>query len=486
MAEIKLTDESRYFDQEYSILRQKSLNEIHDEIGQVYLSNDLPWVVGFSGGKDSTAALQLVWHSLQRLPTEKLTKHVYVVSSDTLVEAPAIVTRIDMNLRRINERAAAAELPITAHKVTPDTDESFWVNLIGRGYPAPYQRFRWCTERMKIKPTNRFVMDKVAEHGEVVVVLGVRKAESFTREQVINLHKITGSRLSRHSMLPGAYVYTPIEDFTVKDVWDYLFLETNPWGVDNMTLRELYESADGECPMVIDTLTPSCGNTRFGCWVCTVVEKDRSMEAMIQSGDDWMTPMLEYRNLLAETQDPETKADTRRLVRRDGQVWNKNGKLIYGPYTFEFRQDLLRGLLQSQQKSRKLSNNPTLKLIQDDELHAIRRVWRSEENDWVDVLPKIYQDETGETLDWIQDDYSSFGTLEESILKEACEARGVSPELVKQLLGTEQEYYGMRHRHQIYQKIDALFVRDWRNNDQILADFAEELDLAQRMEDEGQ
>ncbi|MFC1974765.1 DNA phosphorothioation system sulfurtransferase DndC [Chloroflexota bacterium] len=472
MAETNL--QSRYYDQKYSILRQKSLSEIYDEIAEVYLSNSLPWVIGFSGGKDSTATLQLVWYALKRLPPEKLTKHVYVVASDTLVEAPAIAERIDSSLRRMNEAAHAEKLRLTAHKVTPDIDESFWVNLIGRGYPAPYNRFRWCTDRMKIKPTNRFVKKKVTEHGEVVVVLGVRKAESFTREQVINLHKITGSRLARHSMLPGAYVYTPIEDFTVKDVWDYLFLEPNPWGADNMSLRELYESADGECPLVIDTLTPSCGNTRFGCWVCTVVEKDRSMEAMVESGDEWMTPMLEYRDFLVSTQDPANKQGIRSLVRRDGQVWIKNGKLIYGPYDFEFRQELLRRLLRAQQQVRELSGDSSIVLIQTEELHAIRRIWRSEENDWTDVLPQIYEEETGETLDWVQDDTSIFGTLEESVLTEVCQARGVSPELVKQLLYTEQEYYGMRRRHQIYTKIDSIFKRDWRSNEEILSDLADD------------
>ncbi len=462
------------YDQKYSILQQKSLDEIYDEIAQVYVSNTFPWVVGFSGGKDSTATLQLVWYALQRLPQERLTKHVYVVASDTLVEAPAIAQRIDTSLRHMNQAAQAAGLPLTAHKVTPEVDESFWVNLIGRGYPAPYARFRWCTERMKIKPTNRFVMEKVTEHGEVVVVLGVRKLESFTREQVINLHKITGSRLSRHAMLPGAYVYTPIENFTLKDVWDYLDLVPNPWGVDNMQLRELYESAQGECPLVIDTLTPSCGNTRFGCWVCTVVDRDRSMQAMAESGDEWMQPLLEFRDFLASTQDPAHKPDQRSLVRRDGRVWIKEGKkLIYGPYAFdegkEFRQELLRRLLRTQAMVRELGPDPEITLIQPEELHAIRRIWRSEEADWADVLPQIYAEETGETLDWVQDDTGVFGVLEESLLREICETRGVSLKLVKQLLGIEQEYAGMRRRHQLYHKIDAAFNYDRRSDEEILA-----------------
>lgn len=463
------------YDQKNSILRQKTLDEIYDEIAQVYLSNRFPWVVGFSGGKDSTATLQLVWYALQRLPREKLNKHVYVVASDTLVEAPAIAERIDSSLRRMNEAAREAGLPLTAHKVVPAVDDSFWVNLIGRGYPAPYARFRWCTERMKIKPTNRFIMEKVTEYGEVVVVLGVRKLESVTREQVINLHKITGSRLSRHAMLQGAYVYTPIEDFTVKDVWDYLELFPNPWGVDNERLRALYQSAQGECPLVIDTLTPSCGNTRFGCWVCTVVDQDRSMEAMTESGDAWMKPLLEFRNYLTSTQDPANKLEQRSLVRRNGRVWirDADNKLIYGPYAFDegkqFRQELLRRLLRTQTKVRQLGPDPHIKLIQPEELHAIRRIWRSEEGDWADTLPQIYAQETGETLDWVQDDTGVLGVQEETLLREVCEARDVPHKLVKLLLGVVQEHSGMRRRHNIYAKYGEIFRRDWRSDEEILA-----------------
>ncbi len=482
MTDINLIDNSHLFDQDYSVLRQKPLEKIYDEIGEVYLANKLPWVVGWSGGKDSTATLQLIWYALSRLPAEKLTKQVYVVASDTLVEAPAIVKRIYQSIDRMNEAAMAAKLPITAHIVTPEVDESFWVNLIGRGYPAPYQRFRWCTERMKIKPNNRFILKKVTEYGEAIVALGVRKAESFTREQSINLHKITGSRLSSHSMLPGAYIYTPIEDFTVKDVWDYLLLEPNPWGVDNMNLRELYESADGECPLVIDTLTPSCGNTRFGCWVCTVVNKDKSMEAMIESGEEWMRPMLEFRNALAETQDPTNKLKIRSLIRRNGQVWIKEGKLIPGPFEFEeetiaedqeeFRKSLLRFLLRTQNEVRELSGNPEMQLITEAEIHAIRRIWRTEEDDWEDVLPQIYREETGEDLDWVQDDTGIFGVLEEKMLAEICEGR-TSKKLVKKLLGVEQSYYGMRRRYKIYDKFEAAFKRDYRNKEEVLRSLAE-------------
>jgi DNA sulfur modification protein DndC len=174
---------------------------------------------------------------------------VYVISSDTLVETPKIVEYIDASLDRMNAAAKQQGLPFTAHKVTPTTDSTFWVNLMGRGYPVPSNQFRWCTERLKINPANSFILDRVAEHGEVVVVLGVRIGESSTRDQVMSLHRITGSHLARHSNLPKAFVYAPIETFSVHDVRTYLLQVPSPWGNDNRALVTLYRNAQaGECP----------------------------------------------------------------------------------------------------------------------------------------------------------------------------------------------------------------------------------------------
>src|SRR5262245_12265463 len=141
----------------HSVFDTKSIADIYAEIREVYASSKMPWVIGYSGGKDSTATLQLVWYALAGLPLEQRHKPVYAIASDTLVETPIIVDYLNATLRRINEAAKAAGMPIEAQKVVPQTTDTFWVNLIGRGYPAPDQRFRWCTERMKIMPANRFV-----------------------------------------------------------------------------------------------------------------------------------------------------------------------------------------------------------------------------------------------------------------------------------------------------------------------------------------
>lgn len=460
-----------------SIFETRSLEEIYREIQQVYLADDRPWVIGYSGGKDSTTALQLIWYAIEDLSQEKRNKQIYVISSDTLVETPKIVNHIISTLENISEYADKNNLPFTAHKVTPKVDDSFWVNLIGRGYPAPNQNFRWCTDRLKIDPADRFIENKVSEHGEVIVILGARKAESATREQVMEMHSIDDSVLSRHSKFANAFVYTPIEDWIVDDVWTYLIQAVeNPWGKNNRDLAALYQEADDECPMVIDTKTPSCGNSRFGCWTCTVVSEDKAMQNMIDEGEDWMEPMLEFRDFLKETQDPEKKP-TYRMVkgRQHGYVKQKtNGGdgIIPRAHKFEFCKDLLRKLLNTQ---REVNNSipddeEEMELIREEEIREIRRLWREERADWADSVPTIYNEVMDDDLDWVTDDLGSFGELEAEVLGEVCEDHDVQPELIKRLLDTEFQHYGMKRRASIYSHIDKVMREDWRNMEKIVAE----------------
>lgn len=451
-----------------SSLTGEMLNARLQEIREVYLSNDWPWVIGYSGGKDSTTALQMIWYALLKLPPERRTKPVYIISSDTLVETPKIVDYIDRSLDHMQEAARQQNLPFTAHRVTPLIDKSFWVNLIGRGYPAPSSRFRWCTERLKIDPANRFILEKVAEHGQVIVVLGVRKSESSTRAQVMSLHKVKGSPLSRHSTLP-TFVYTPIADFNTQDVWMYLLQVPCPWGNNNQELVTLYKNAQaGECPLVVDKSTPSCGNSRFGCWVCTVVTKDTSMESMIENGEDWLEPMLEYRNLLASTQDPAVKGQLREHKRRNGQVMRKaDGGIVFGPYKLSVRKDLLRRLLEVQKRVQASGPNPSEQLIKPEELHAIRKIWRTEAQDWEDSVPKIYREILGDSLDWVADEIPAFSADERTTLDSICSRHEVPAAMVAKLLDVERNAHAMTRRSSILQNIAAVLDEDWRTENEV-------------------
>ncbi|MBP7508130.1 MAG: DNA phosphorothioation system sulfurtransferase DndC [Prolixibacteraceae bacterium] len=454
-----------------SVFDARSLSDIYKEIQEVYAEDSRPWIIGFSGGKDSTTSLQLVWNALLQLPKEKRTKPVYVISSDTYVETPVIIDYINSNISKINTAAKQQDLPITATKLYPKITETFWVNLIGRGYPTPSISFRWCTDRLKIKTSDRFILSKASEHGEVILVLGVRKSESATRAQMMNLYKIAGSILSRHSKFAQSFVYTPIEDFTKDDVWTYLLQNPSPWGANNRDLAALYRSADGECPLVVDDVTPPCGNSRFGCWVCTVVAKDKSIQALIDNGEEWLEPLLDFRNKLAETQDPEKKQFFREHKRLNGKIKYKkdgNHELIRGPYKFEYCKDLLRNLLKIQKKIREEKPEMSINLIRPEELHEIRRIWKLNRGDWQDTLPKIYREIMGQDLDWIEEDKGSFSNIESQILEQICNRHHVPIRLVSKLLDMEHQVQGMGRRASIFARIEEVLGEEWRSEEEVL------------------
>lgn len=454
--------------------------DIREEIKTVYLADERPWVIGYSGGKDSTSAVQLVWEAIAELPPEKQQKTVYVITSDTLVETPVIVDFIDQTLQRINETAVQKKMPFQAQKLRPLLTQTFWVNLIGRGYPAPQQRFRWCTDRLKIQTANRFITEKISKHGEVILVLGVRRSESMTRAQVMSLYQIKGSPLSRHSRLAGAYVYTPIKDWVTDDVWFYLLDNPSPWGNNNRDLVTLYRNTTGECPLVVDDTTPSCGNSRFGCWVCTVVTRDRSMEELIKSGEKWLQPLLDLRDLLASTQDPAVKPLYREYKRRQGMVSFKSdgsGIISRGPYKLEFCKEILQRLLKAQIHVRNKGPNPNIQLILPQELHEIRRIWRTERGDWQDSVPKIYREATGNDLDWVRDDLGTFTARENDLLDEICGKHQTPLRLVTKLLDAETQTQGMRRRSSIYSKIEKVLREEWRTEEEVLQEAREHLPI---------
>ena len=457
-----------------SAFDRRPITDFYDEVRQIYLADERPWVIGYSGGKDSTATAQLVWLALSQLSPEERQKPVYIISSDTFVETPVIVDHIDSNLDAMNHAAKEQGMPFEAHKVVPEVKDTFWVNLLGKGYPAPSSRFRWCTERMKIKPADKFILARVAEFGEVVMVLGARQGESNTRDQVLKSHEIKGSRLRRHSSLPNAFVYAPIEEFTTNDVWTYIIQVKSPWGIDNSRLIGMYkDAASGECPLVVDTSTPSCGNSRFGCWVCTVVEKDSSMEAMVDSGEEWMEPLLDFRNELASHRDPAIKRKLREYKRRNGRITRnkQTGDVVPGPYKLQIRKELLRKLLDVQEQVRDNGPDANTELILPEELREIRRIWRMEEQDWEDSVPKIYLEATGRELDWVFDDVTNFSTGDEQLLGKVCSQHEVPARLVAKLLDLERDMQGMSRRAGIYNKIDQVFREDWLDEEEAAAIF---------------
>ena len=451
---------------------QGALSQSIEQIQRIYCADQIPWVIGYSGGKDSTAVLQLVWLALSKLPNEDRRKAVHVISTDTLVENPVVAAWVDRSHEVMGENAAREGLPIYPHKLTPDVQNTFWVNLIGRGYPAPRPKFRWCTERMKINPADQFISDVVKQNGEAIVVLGTRKAESSVRAARMNASDEGRVRenLSSHNSLPNAFIYSPISEWTNDDVWLFLLQVKNPWGHDNKALLSMYQGAspDAECPVVLDTSTPSCGDSRFGCWVCTLVEKDKSMSAMIQNDEEkeWMAPLLELRNALDEPD--HDKRDFRRMSGAV-QLFNKDTRPIPGPYTQATREDWLRRLLTAQEVVRNHAKAPPevrgIELITQDELHEIRRIWVIEKYEVEDRLPVIYAETTGRSFDAKRlDDSQPFGETEMTILKQVAGEDQIHFELVRELLQVQRSYRSSGRRAKLFERLEEAFKRGFYND----------------------
>ncbi len=411
-------------------------------IQNLYLSDNIPWVIGYSGGKDSTAAVQLVWMALERLPEEERQKQVYIMNTDTLVESPVVSRWVEKSLECMKAAADAKGLLFKPVSLIPEYDNTFWVNLIGRGYPFPRKKYRWCTDRLKIRPVNDFIRNTIAEHGQVILVLGTRKKESSRRNRTMTdlEKKRVRELLSPNPTLANELVFSPMEDWDNDDVWAFLMQYKNPWGYSNTELMTMYRgaTADNECPLMVDQSMPSCGKSRFGCWVCTMVEKDKSMEAMISNDreKEWMAALLDFRN---EFGNEDGDRERRSFRRMKGNLQGNYGKLFHGPYNKDIREQWLERLLLMQKDINE--NGPQefqdLELIRLPELRAIRRIWVNEKHEFEDSLPRIYEKALGKTFEdpeWIHNE--NFGRDEWEILRKVCHDMYPDEELVFEMMYT--------------------------------------------------
>ncbi|EEE2001770.1 DNA phosphorothioation system sulfurtransferase DndC [Salmonella enterica subsp. enterica serovar Kotte] len=451
----------------------------------LYLSDDIPWVIGYSGGKDSTAILQLVWQALSELALDnKAHKQVHVISTDTLVENPIVALWVTRSLKQMERAVEEQKIPLIPHRLTPAVNDRFWVNLIGRGYPAPRYKFRWCTDRLKISPSNNFIKSVVQNNGEAILVLGTRKAESTARATTMEVYENRADNtrraagLSVNKELDRVWVYTPIADWSNDDVWQFLMQVKNPWGFRNQELLTMYQGAteDGECPLVVDKSTPSCGDSRFGCYVCTMVGEDKSMSAMIQndSEKEWMYPLLALRNEIDindSNKDKKAKKiqadkDRRDFRRMNGSLTvhiNEYGAdLVRGPYRQAFREHMLRKVLEAQLQVQALGPEEVkeLELLTIDDLEAIRELWIESKNEVEDSVPTIYQSVMNKPYPGNKG--KNHPLLNRNImqkLKEKCaefdDTDGLKYEQVRELLTIADKHKHLLRRSTLYKELES-------------------------------
>lgn len=409
--------------------------QIIQDLRNEYLNTTRPWIIGFSSGKDSTCLLQMVYEMLLSLKPEQRTHIVHVLSTNTMVESPAVAIRMKKNCEKIQSAADRDSIPLDVQLLRPKITDTFWVNLIGRGYPSPNKWFRWCTSRLKIEPMNQYILSNVKRNGEVLVLLGTRKAESSNRARSLEKHQLEDTKLRKHGSIKGAFVYAPLENMTDQDVWDYLLSNNPGWGGTNEELYKLYAGETAEISFIMDGRAPPSGTSRFGCWTCTVVEKDKAIQCLIDEGHDEYIPLREFRNKLKKIRDdPEYREPYRKNQRLDKLYEEfyavktlgepRTGNESMGPFKMNVRHDLLIELLTIQDELRNYV--PEAELITPEEISAIKLAW-------------IYDGDNQGTVD--------------SLIQEFDKHDGIDA-LTDRLLAVEQDMSDVSRRVGIYGKLE--------------------------------
>ncbi|MDY6831709.1 MAG: DNA phosphorothioation system sulfurtransferase DndC [Thermodesulfobacteriota bacterium] len=391
-------------------------------LAKLYLADNRPWVVAYSGGKDSTAVLQLTFNMLRTLGNQA-NKPVFIMTSDTRLEVPNVSDYVTLSLKKIDESAKALNLPLSIRLVQPLPEESFWGKLIGKGYPPPSIWFRWCTSNMKIKPSRREIDDLTKTCGSVILLLGTRISESAQRGRAMQAREGNSRGLNPHHEIPNALVATPIASWTTDNVWEYLANSDCPWGIDHSYMFSLYKQAGGdECPFVVDLNMPPCGNSRFGCWTCTVVKKDKSLQGFINSGEEYLQPLVDFRNWLIELRD---KPGYRSGIKR-------NGTAGPGPFLPDARQEILERLLSIEKQT-------GLSLVNESELIYIQMEW-AKEFDFQNRLAIEIALRYGRNFSMIEVKPNSI-LPEDELVEQAALENDIDPDLLRKLLDIRRRDY---------------------------------------------
>lgn len=436
--------------------------DIIKEIMIVYKHDSRPWLIGYSGGKDSTLLVSLVYEAMKRITQTgaEMHKNIYVITSDTMVENPIVKDYMHSSSNCINKAADGDHLKITARIIYPEPEQTFWSRVIGLGYPTPEPPgFRWCTERLKINPMNKFVNDCIQENGEIVILLGVRKGESLTRLKTITAREIEGKLLNLHNDIENAYVYNPITDIPNDLVWEFLLKDDcrSPWGTDMKYLFNLYQGENlSEEQSVLGEIDrekiPVTGNSRFGCWCCTMVKEDKSLQNFINKGATELIPLRNFRNRLLELRECQEYRDTKR---RNGTVYKKtDGSFGMGPFTLEARRIILEELLN-------LENETGLELITISELKVIDKMWDEEGDLSCRKLVDTYFKVKKKKLPW--HDYKIARFDEDSIesINMVADKYNIPLELITKLIISVDEYKNITRNNKLQKSFDQIINQNW-------------------------
>ncbi len=272
-----------------------------------YTTDDRPFCVAYSGGKDSSVLVYLTVKMLKNLIKKNipLNKEILIINSNTLAELPPVLKHLENSLIKIQNYADLYKLPIKVKEVKPETKNTLNVQLLGVGMPPPSNQLRWCTDKLKVFPIDKEIKVNFPD-GKFISVIGTRRDESFSREARIIKKTVKDTDLKLNDRYKNASNLMPIEFWSTKDVWEYLFKQSNDL-MDIDFLWKIYSDASGkdtkECTFVgaggkhIEEGKIGCGVSRFGCWQCYMVrDQDKSLDGLMLSGYQNIDLYKKYRD----------------------------------------------------------------------------------------------------------------------------------------------------------------------------------------------
>lgn len=435
----------------YMDLLNQKITIVKERLKEEFLTDTRPWVVTFSGGKDSTTVLHLVIEMLLEMKKDNIkhSKKVYIVSSDTGVEMPLIEDYVGNKLEQIHLFTKKENLDVEVNLLKPKVTDSFWTLLLGKGYPSPNQTFRWCTDRMKIRPATHFLKSLSDKNESILMLLGVRSDESTSRAASIEKRNDNHRGFSMHPDIPNAFVYSPIKDWTNGEVWTFLGDKKAPWGQhDDMMVLYDKGSGEGDCNIALNPESSSCGKTRFGCWTCTVVSQDKSMANMLKNDEDqWMLPLHEFRNLLDDYRDPQKLGKEKRQSRR------RNGQKSIGPFKLQTRKELLQKLLETEQSLKTELAGKTL--ISNEEIVQVQVEWLNDGDFFesaINLAKKYNRNVNYESV-------KAFNENEQEYIAGICKENNINKELIDHIMQCEHSYRHHDIRSKAFSEFETIIER---------------------------
>lgn len=363
------------------------------------------WVIAYSGGKDSSTVVSVIVTMIElgHLPRPR---SLTVMYADTRMELPPLQAAA----REMMDRLRAMGIRVV--EVCAPMDERFFVYMFGRGVPPPSNTFRWCTPQIKVEPMTRAIGDLLAGvDGRVLTLTGVRRGESKTRDDRINLSCTrNGAECGQgwlQTDLPGELsdTFAPIDHWTLCMVWDWLKIFA-PWP----------EFGAWPTAMIADGYGGE-EDMRTGCTGCNLIAHDGALAAVLRlPGWDHLSPLLGLKRLYLELKkEKHRKRQPGFQYRKDGTLQSNQQRM--GPLTFEARLMGLETVLRIQHGVNSAADRlgrPGMVLIDAEEEARIRELialktwpngWTGEEPNadvWLDrvnndgsVEPILFRDLVG-------------------------------------------------------------------------------------------